>query len=118
MPRPLKPRWINFDPQSFFFMPQRMPLPSVDLVLLTIDELEALRLADLQKMSQEEAARVMNVSRATFGRIASQARGKVADALVHGKGICIEGGMVKFRPPFGGPFRGGQHRRRGQGPRR
>lgn len=115
MPRPLKPRWINFDPHSYSFMPQRMLPPAVDRVLLTIDELEALRLADLNGLSQEEAAKTMNISRATFGRIATQARRKVADALVHGKGICIEGGIVRFHPPYGRTLRGGPHGR-GKGP--
>ena len=115
MPRPLKPRWINFDLQSYSFMPQRLLPPAVDRVLLTIDELEALRLADLSGLSQEEAARTMNISRATFGRIATRARRKVADALVHGKGICIEGGIVRFHPPYGRTFRRGPHGR-GKGP--
>ncbi len=101
MPRPIKPRWVNFDPHGYSFVPQHMIPPSVDRVLLTIDELEALRLADLGGLSQEVAADSMSISRATFGRIVAQARRKVADALVHGKGICIAGGTVRFRPPYG-----------------
>jgi predicted DNA-binding protein (UPF0251 family) len=96
-------------------MPQRMLPPAVDRVLLTIDEVEALRLADFNGLGQEAAAKTMNISRATFGRIATQARRKVADALVHGKGICIEGGIVRFHPPYGRAFRGGPHGR-GKGP--
>jgi predicted DNA-binding protein (UPF0251 family) len=91
-----------------------MPDEAVSQVLLGIDELEALRLADLQGLSQEQAARMMNVSRATFGRIVAQARRKVADALVHGKGITITGGSVEFRPPHGRGWQGGRHGNHGR----
>ena len=103
MARPIKPRWISSRPPGVFFMPRPMvlPPPSVDASILTIDELEALRLADLNGLSQEAAARSMNVSRATFGRIVARARKKAAYALVHGKGIGIEGGVVQFLPPRG-----------------
>lgn len=63
---------------------------------LTIDELEALRLADLIGLSHEEAGQKMGVSRATFGRIVQQARNHVADALIHGKAIKIEGGTYRI----------------------
>jgi predicted DNA-binding protein (UPF0251 family) len=72
-------------------------------VILTIDEFEALRLADLEALSHEEAAKKVKISRATFGRIIEKARRTVADALVNGKAILIEGSnyrtgnMVEFR---------------------
>ena len=116
MPRPKKSRWISNHPGVSFFKPQGIPLRVLSQVCLGMDELEAIRLADLESMSQEEAARRMNVSRATFGRIVSQGRNKIADALVHGKAIRIEGGEVELRPracKFVGP--GGQHRH-GKGP--
>jgi len=84
-------------------------------VLLALDELEALRLADLNGMSQEQAAALMNVSRATFGRIAARARAKVADALVHGRSIAVEGGEVRFHPPYGRGPQGGGRGRHGRG---
>ena len=119
MPRPVKPRWIGFDPPNIIFVPQAGPIPSADGVLLTIDELEALRLADLRGLSQVEAAQAMNVSRATFGRIVAQARMKVAGALVSVKVIGISGGVVRFNPPYGRAWR--QHKRgrhgRGRGQR-
>lgn len=70
----------------------------VDLneVQLTIDECEALRLSDLLDFSHEEGGRQMGVSRATFGRILQKARRAVADALVNGKAINIEGGNFKL----------------------
>lgn len=58
-------------------------------ILLDPDELESLRLADLLTYSHEEAAREMNISRATFGRIVENARKKVADAVLNGKAIKI-----------------------------
>lgn len=64
----------------------------LEQVQLTVDELEALRLADFLGMSHEEAGKQMGVSRATFGRIIEQARKIVADALIHGKAISVDGG--------------------------
>jgi predicted DNA-binding protein (UPF0251 family) len=66
-------------------------------VRITVDELEALRLADLLGLSHEEAGEQMAVSRATFGRIVGKARKTVADALVHGKALMVEGGPVAMR---------------------
>lgn len=63
-------------------------------VVLSVDEVEAMRLADMQGLYQAEAAEKMNVSRQTFGRIVQSARKKVAEALVEGKTICIEGGNI------------------------
>ncbi len=71
----------------------------LEQVQLTVDELEALRLADLLGMSHEEAGNQMGVSRATFGRIIEQARKTVADALIHGKAINVEGGNYRRVDP-------------------
>jgi len=68
---------------------------------LSIDELEAIRLADLHHLYQEEAAKQMNVSRQTFGRILDAAHAKVADALVNGKALSIQGGPIEIVPPGG-----------------
>jgi len=65
-------------------------------VVLTIDEYEALRLADLENLSQEKAAEKMKISRATFGRIIEKARRTVVDALVNGKAILIGGGNIRI----------------------
>ncbi len=69
----------------------------LEQVTLTLDEVEALRLADLEALYQEDAAKKMKVSRATFARIIEQARRKVADALIHGKALCLEGGVVVLK---------------------
>jgi predicted DNA-binding protein (UPF0251 family) len=69
----------------------------LDEVVMTLDEFEALRLADLDGLYQQRAAEQMNVSRATFSRIIDSAHRKTADALVHGKALRIEGGAVQVR---------------------
>ena len=106
MPRPKKCRQISTNLSVTYFKPQGVPMRILQHVALTMDEAEALRLADLEGLSQEEAARHMNVSRATFGRIAAQARLKTADALIHGKAIRIEGGEVQIRQHPGRHGRG------------
>ena len=71
---------------------------------MTLDEFESLRLADLEGLYQEEASARMKVSRSTFSRIVETARRKVADALVHGKVLGIEGGPVRRGPRRCCPF--------------
>lgn len=66
-------------------------------VVLTLDEAESLRLADLEGLHQDDAAQRMNVSRQTFARIVESARRKVAQALVEGKALRVEGGAVEVR---------------------
>jgi len=63
---------------------------------MTLDEFEAIRLADLDGLYQEKAAEQMNVSRPTFSRIVESAHRKLADALVHGKALVIGGGVVEI----------------------
>jgi len=67
----------------------------LELATLTLDGLEALRLADLEGLYQEEAAPRMGVSRATFARVLAAARRTLADAIVHGKAVEIAGGAVR-----------------------
>ncbi len=69
----------------------------IEEVRLTIDQLEALRLADLQGLSQEKAGAMMGVSRATFGRIIQRARQIVAEAIIYGKAILLEGGNYQVK---------------------
>jgi len=65
-------------------------------IVLTVDEFEAVRLADLQEMYQEDAAKKMNISRQTFGNIIQSAHRKIADAIVNTKAIKIDGGNIKM----------------------
>ncbi len=76
------------------FKPAGVPVRYLDEVVLSLDEFEALRLADFEGLYQEQAALRMEVSRPTFGRIIDIARRKVAEALVHGKALRIDGGPV------------------------
>ncbi|HKK20345.1 MAG TPA: DUF134 domain-containing protein [candidate division Zixibacteria bacterium] len=96
MARPKCARFVRDFPNSTFFKPRGVPLCSLQEVVLTFDEFEALRLADLEGLYQEEAAAKMKVSRATFGRILTSAHGKVADGLINGRAIRIDGGNVKM----------------------
>lgn len=67
-----------------------------DPVVLTLDEYESIRLADLEGLYQEEAAGYMNTSRQTFARIIESAHRKIASVLVEGRPLLIEGGNVNF----------------------
>jgi predicted DNA-binding protein (UPF0251 family) len=94
MPRPPCCRRISAVPLISVFEPVGAGACDRGSVQLTLDELEALRLADLEGKYQSEAAAHMGISRATFGRIVESARRKVADALVHARTLRIEGGSV------------------------
>lgn len=87
-------------------------MSELEIVELRIDELEALRLRDLVGVPQEEAAVQMGVSQPTFHRLITKAHQKVADALINGHGLKIEGGNV-FVEPAPGHEHGLCRRRRG-----
>ena len=96
MARPRQCRRIGSMPESNYFNPRGVPLSALEEVIVTVDEFEAIRLADLEGSYQEQAAEKMNVSRQTFGRIIESAHKKVADALVKGKALKIEGGEFEM----------------------
>jgi len=83
-------------PSSSYFKPRGIPVSMLEEVVLTMDELEAMRLADYECLYHEQAAAKMNVSRTTFGRIVESAHKKVADALINGKALRIEGGEIEM----------------------
>lgn len=115
MPRPHKPRHVRHEAAAVYFKPAGVPLRDLEDVALGRDELEALRLADLEGLSQEEAGAMMNVSRATAGRILAAARRKTAQALVRGQAIRVEGGVVESVDSADAPdapARGRRRRRR------
>ncbi len=97
MSRPKCCRQVHGMPGNLCFRPEGAVSAHPDEVLLTLDEYESLRLADLEGLYQEKAASQMNISRQTFGRIVEAARRKVADVLVNGKTLRIEGGPVSVR---------------------
>lgn len=93
MPRPEKLRKIRCSPASYYFKPKGIPIRELEEIPLAKDELEAIRLADLNELFQDEAAAKMNISRATFGRIIMRAHNKIADAIINGKAIRISEDM-------------------------
>jgi len=99
MSRPQCCRWIAGRPIASVFHPAGIPVRGLDGIVLTLDEFEAIRLADLEGLYQEQAAERMIVSRPTFGRILAAAHRKVAEALAHGKTLKIEGGTIRMERP-------------------
>jgi predicted DNA-binding protein (UPF0251 family) len=116
MPRPPLPRRVCCAIGVRGFRPIGKPACATDLVTIGRDELEAIRLADLEGLYQEAAAERMGVSRPTFARIVTHARALVADALVAGKALLVEPGAAVDGPavPMGCPVHDGA-RRRGRG---
>lgn len=92
MSRPKKCRFVENFPDVTIFKPKGNFTIESESIIIGFEELEALRLADFEAKKQEDAAKTMNVSRATFGRIVNKARFLVADALLNGKTIIIKGG--------------------------
>lgn len=95
MPRPCRCRRIRCKPDTNYFKPRGIPLDMLEEVNLTLDELEAIRLADMEEMYQEDAAKKMNISRQTFGNIINSAHKKIADVLLNAKALKIEGGTIE-----------------------
>ena len=93
-----QPLWrrVGFIPQVTYFKPAGIPLAQSQEVRLAIEEAEAIRLKDLEGLEQEQSAQRMNVSRTTFARVLNSARQKMADALLNGKAIRIEGGSFEM----------------------
>jgi len=94
--RPKKIRWIKCAPVERYFRPICKPLSKLRGVNLTLDEFEAVRLADLEGLRQVDAAKRMRISRPTFSRIIASAHRKIADGLVNIKAIRIKGGCCKI----------------------
>ncbi len=90
MPRPEIQRQVEYCLNATHFKPQGIPLRMLETVALAKDELEAIRLTDLEGLYQEQAAEQMGVSRQTLGNILKRARSKIAEALIEGKTIQLE----------------------------
>ncbi|MBE0642497.1 MAG: DUF134 domain-containing protein [Bacteroidetes bacterium] len=103
--RPPHCRAIGPAPEVTCFKPAGIPLSGCRSIVMTLDELEAVRLADYEGLYQDEAAVRMEVSRATFGRILESARKKIARVLIEGLVLEITGGEVMSTPQHMG--RGG-----------
>lgn len=96
MGRPEKERKVFSPPPFSVFKPAGVRSQCLDKTTLTLDEYEALRLADYDGLEHVEAADSMNISRPTFTRLIARARRKVAELIVDGKSLSIDGGAVHF----------------------
>ncbi|MDD3654533.1 MAG: DUF134 domain-containing protein [Desulfotomaculaceae bacterium] len=92
MPRPPKCRRVEQLPEFTFFKPAGIPRAKLPEIQLTVEELEAVRLRDLEELDYEECAKKMSVSRPTFHRVIMAARKKIAEALVRGSALRVTGG--------------------------
>jgi predicted DNA-binding protein (UPF0251 family) len=92
MPRPPKCRIVASEPSVTFFKPRGIPIKKLDIVTLSVEEMEALRLKEIEGLEQDAASKKMGISRQTYGRILARARRIVASAVVMGMGLKIEGG--------------------------
>jgi len=91
MTRPRRPRCLHFKPSIYYFKPQGIPLRMLEEVALSPEELEALKLYEVDGLGQIEAAGEMKISQPTFARTLESAQKKVAQAIIKGKAIRIEG---------------------------
>lgn len=105
MPRPRLLRNVYLTPGVTYFKPAGVRMADLEEIVLTVEEFEAIRLKDVEGLDELDAAKKMNVSQPTFNRMIGQARKKLADAVVNGKAVRIEGGSFRFM--------GRRHRRRG-----
>jgi len=83
-------------PEFYSYKPVGIPVSGAEIINLTIDEFEAIRLTDYEDLYQEQAAERMGISRQTLGRIVESAHKKLADAIINGKVITIEGGNIEL----------------------
>ena len=89
MPRPRLRRRIKFDPKITYFKPRGVPIKILEVIELTTEETEALRLKNVKNLDQNECAKKMNTSQSTFQRILATAYEKISLALINGKAIKI-----------------------------
>jgi predicted DNA-binding protein (UPF0251 family) len=90
MPRPRIPRCLRFKPNVYYFKPQGIPLRDLEEIVLLPDELEALKLHEIDGFEQIEASGKMKISQPTFARMLNSAYKKIAEAIIKGKAIKIE----------------------------
>ena len=96
MGRPQKCRFIEAPPEYTGFKPRGMRAESLEKVYLSIDEYECIRLTDYKGLPHEECAGLMGISRPVFTRLVESARRKIAEAIIEGKELMIEGGNVVY----------------------
>jgi len=94
--RPKKQRWVRCSPEERCFVPKSSNSSRDKTVILSLDEIEAIRLADFEEMEQSQVAQSMKIHRSTVSRILASGRKKLADAVVNIKTIKAEGGCCNF----------------------
>ncbi len=97
MPRPHKKRLISAMPRYTYFKPTGIPMPLLEEIVLTVDELEAMRLKNIEKLEQHDCAARMNVAQSTLQRILVSAHEKVSRAIIEGKALRIHGGSYALQ---------------------
>lgn len=95
MGRPHKERRVEKLPPITHYKPAGIPLRSIEEVVLTFEEMEAIRLADIELLDQAAAAERMEISRPTFHRIVNKAHQKIAAALWQGYALRVDGGNFR-----------------------
>jgi predicted DNA-binding protein (UPF0251 family) len=98
MPRPRINRRVGHQPVATFYKPQGVELHRLKGLILTVEGLEAVRLADAEGLEHQHAAEMMGISRPTFSRLLAEARRTLATAVVNGWAIRIEGGSYEILP--------------------
>ncbi|HHX96235.1 MAG TPA: DUF134 domain-containing protein [Clostridia bacterium] len=96
MARPPKLRRVEYKPEYTYFKPAGVPKRELEEIILHVEEIEAIRLRDVEDLEQEACAQRMHISRPTFQRVLSSARKKIATSLLEGKALRIEGGHYRL----------------------
>jgi len=100
MSRPKINRLVACPPRFNSFKPVGVRITDLDTIILSLDEYEAIKLANYDGLGQQDASEEMGISRPTFTRLLDSAQKKIADFIVNGKGISIEGGNIHFRENY------------------
>ncbi len=114
MPRPRKNRRVGQQPAVVFYKPQGVALHRLKGLILSVEGLEALRLADAEGLEHQHAAEMMGISRPTFSRVLAEARRTLATAVSNGWAIRIEGGAYEIAPHLETDFTGHRRHRGGR----
>ncbi len=101
MTRPRKLKLVEEAPRSDYYKPRGIPMRELEETRIAYEELEALRLVDLERLYQEDAAKRMGISRQTLQRMVTGARAKVVGAILSGKALRIQGGDYVFHEGAG-----------------
>ena len=101
MVRPRRTRRISFQPNVTYFKPAGIPMTNLKETVLSFDELEAIRLMDSKGLEQTQTAKKMKISQSTLSRLLREGRKKLADAIIQGNAIKIQGGNFKMVQPTG-----------------